>query len=300
MLSSIKRALQRFRNYLLRPVLNSLTEVSHRCDATTQILLQLEYKKFVQDRQPPPQFKDIGFRSYSQTDEDGILLFLFSVIGVSNKTCIEICAGDGVECNTANLILNHGWFGLLVDGNKDNVARGIDFYRRSRNTWVFPPRFICSWVTRSNINDLIKSNGFTGEIDLLSIDMDGVDYWIWEAIEAVSPRVVVVEYQDILGPERACTVPYSDDFCAGGYPMTDGMPNFSGASLPAFVKLARRKGYRLVGTNRYGYNAFFVRDGIADDLIPAVEANTCFSHPKVVWGMRERLPTVKELPWVDV
>jgi hypothetical protein len=82
--------------------------------------------------------------------------------------------------------------------------------------------------------------------------------------------------------------------------MTDGLPNFSGASLTAFDKLARRKGYRLVAINRYGYNAFFLRDELAPREIPTLEVKDCFSHPKVVQGMRERFPLIKDCPWVEV
>jgi hypothetical protein len=269
-------------------------------DAATQIQLQLEYRRLVREGAPLPRFADIGFKSYSQADEDGILLFLFSVLGVSRKLCVEVCAGNGIECNTTNLILNHGWHGVLVDGDRRLVEQGQAFFARSSQTYVFPPRFVCSWVTRQGVNELLTGNGVAGEIDLLSLDVDGVDYWIWEAIEAVTPRVVVVEYQDILGPDRNWTVPYSDNFSSAAYPKTDGMPNFAGASLGAFVKLGRRKGYRLVGINRYGYNAFFVKNGIGDQLLPEIEVGGCFDHPKVVWGMRERFPTVRDLPWVEV
>jgi hypothetical protein len=111
---------------------------------------------------------------------------------------------------------------------------------------------------------------------------------------------VVVEYQDMLGPDRAWTVPYSDNFSWLTYPLTLGRPTFFGASLGAFVKLGRRKGYRLVGVNRYGYNAFFVRNGIGDDLVPEIDPRGCFTHPKVLWGMRERFPAARGLPWVEV
>ena len=225
---------------------------------------------------------------------------MISKPAVSKKLCAEICAGDGIECNTANLILNHGWHGLLVDGDRVRVERGRRFYSRSPYTYVFPPCFVRSWVTRQGVNDLLTANGFVGEIDLLSLDLDGIDFWIWDAIEAVTPRVVVVEYQDILGPDRSWTVPYADDFSSAVYPKTNRMPNFAGASLGAFVKLGQRKGYRLVGVNRCGYNAFFVKNGIGDQLLPEIEPRDCFSHPKVVWGMRERFPTIKDFPWVEV
>jgi hypothetical protein len=101
-------------------------------------------------------------------------------------------------------------------------------------------------------------------------------------------------------PNKSLTVPYRDDFNAYAHPTTRGMPNFCGASLPAFTKLAKSKGYRLVGCNRYGYNAFFVRNPLGQNEIPEVSIDECFKHPKVVWGMKERFPTVKDLPWVEV
>lgn len=130
--------------------------------------------------------------------------------------------------------------------------------------------------------------------------MDGVDYWIWDAIKVINPRVVVVEYQDIIGSEKALTVPYSDDFNAYVYPTTLGVPNFSGASLPAFVKLARKKGYRLVGCNQYGYNAFFIKYSFGEKEIPEISVVECFNHPRVIRDMNERFPTVSSLPWEEV
>jgi hypothetical protein len=242
----------------------------------------------------------VGFKVFSQADEDGILLYVFSLIGTVNRTSVEICAGNGIECNTANLILNHGWNGLLIDGNEALVKEGLAFYRQHPHTYVYPPKFVHCWITRDNVNEVIKMSGFAGEVDLLSIDMDGMDYWIWEAINVIEPRVVVVEYQDLIGPERSVSVPYEDSFNAYDYPTTLGMPNYCGASLRAFAKLANARGYRLVGCNRYGYNAFFVKKGLGDREIPEIHITECFKHPKVQWGMRERLPTVTGLPWVDV
>jgi len=300
----MRAMLQKLLNHLsplgLRPYLSPIRKSSFASNAATQILLQMEYRRMVREEKSLPKVSEVGFKVYSQSDEDGILLFIFSVIGASSRQCVEICAGDGTECNTANLILNHGWHGLLVDGNRQNVDRGIKYYETSEQTYVYPPQFVCSWVTRENVNDLLQANGFRGEVDLLSLDLDGVDYWIWEAIEEITPRVVVLEYQDILGPDRACTVPYSPDFQASCHSTKQMLPNYSGASLSAFTKLARRKGYRLIGTNRYGYNAFFIQEGLAEGLLPTVEVKDCFSHPKVIAGRRDRFPVIENHPWVEV
>jgi len=295
----LKKIVWRLRDYLNWPVVKILGDYTPP-DAASQLALSMAYRQLAASGAALPSFKEVGFKANSQTDEDGILLFIFSILGITNKKCVEICAGDGMECNTANLIINHGWSGLLFDGNPELVRKGNAFYQNNKATFADPPTFVCSWIKRDTINDLIEKNGFKGEIDLLSLDLDGVDYWIWEALEIVTPRVVVMEYQDIIGPEKSLTVPYADDFDFTKYPTTQGMPNFCGASLPAFVKLARRKGYRLVGCNRSGYNAFFIRKGIADAQIPEIPVAACFQQPKVLWGMKHRWPTVEDLPWVEV
>jgi len=243
---------------------------------------------------------DFGFSVHSQTDEDGILLYLFSVVGTTNRQAVEICAGDGIECNTANLLLNHGWHALLVDGDPSNVAKARRFYAQSRRTQTFPPKVVQAWITRDAVNQVIRDNDFLGEIDLLSLDLDGVDYWIWEAITAISPRVVVLEYQDILGPDRMWTVPYADDFTAGEHSMTGAMPNFAGASLRAFTKLAHSKGYRLIGVNGYGFNAFFMRNDVGAEQFSEISVEDCFTHPKTLEGMAKRFPLVANMPWVEV
>jgi hypothetical protein len=295
----LKRYAARFRDFLNAPLLLRRASVQYP-DAASQLHLQMGYRALAESGKKLPGLGDVGFKCFSQTDEDGILLYLFALLGTQNKLCLELCAGDGIECNCANLIVHHGWHGLLIDGDKGAVERGRDFYSRNPHTYVYPPLMAHAWVTRDNVNDLIRSNGLEGEIDLMSLDMDGVDYWIWKAMTVVQPRVVVVEYQDIIGPEKALTVPYSEDFNAYEHPTTLGMPNFCGASLPAFVKLAKAKGYRLVGCNRYGYNAFFVRNDLGEAVIPEVSAKSCFTHPKVLWGMKERFPSVKDHPWVEV
>jgi len=269
-------------------------------NAVSQLQLQLTYRALKESGSSMPGLDQVGFKVFSQTDEDGILLFIFSIIGSPHRTSVEICAGDGIECNTANLIVYHGWHGLLVDGNRHLVKRGREFYRKNRFTNIYPPVFVHSTVTKDNVDGLIRKNGFGGEIDLLSIDIDGLDYWIWNAISSIEPRVVVVEYQDIIGPDKALTVPYSDTFNAFEYPTTSGAPNFCGASLPAFVKLAKAKGYRLVGCNRLGYNAFFIRNPLGEKEIPEIDVKECFTHPRVVWGMKNRFPTVEHFPWIEV
>jgi hypothetical protein len=256
-------------------------------DQALQGLLALKYKDMVRDGAPLPHFSEVELRAYSQNGEDGILLYLFALLGTTNKRCVEICAGDGTECNTANLIINHGWAGLLVDGSEANVAKGQKFYAKCPDTFLRPPAFRQAWITRGNVNSIVTAAGFAGPIDLLSLDIDGVDYWVWEALDCIQPRVVVLEYAGVWGPEHAVTVPYRDDFRLD----FGRLPLYGGASLAAFVKLGRKKGYRLVGSQRLGFNAFFVRAGVGEDLLPEVQARDCLElHvPRLDWGEREWL-----------
>lgn len=86
-----------------------------------------------------PSIDDTGYRVYSQFDEDGIFVFLFTVIGTHNKTFVDIGAGDGINSNCANLAINFGWHGLFIDGNSNNVARGEQYYRTHPDTFLYPP-----------------------------------------------------------------------------------------------------------------------------------------------------------------
>lgn len=236
-----------------------------------------------------------GFRLYSQADEDGLLLFIFSQIGFKSKKLVDMACGRPHGANATNLILNWGFHALLVDGNQSHIQECEAFYRNHPDSRLFPPRMINAWITAENINDLLRENDFNSEIDLLSLDVDGVDYWLWERLEAVSPRVVVVEYQDCFTSDKAVTVPYRHDFNR-----FDFHPDYFGASLGAFVKLGIAKGYRLVGCNRYGYNAFFVRNDVAGTLFADVDPANCLVHPKVREEMSRKRAILNQFPWQEV
>jgi hypothetical protein len=256
--------------------------------------LSLQYRTLLAQQAPLPKLLDVGFRVYSQTDEDGIILFLFSVIGTTNKIFVEIGTGNCTECNCANLAINLGWHGLFVDGNVNDIAAGVRFYNSNPDTKIFPPKLISAMVDRDNINDVIGNAGFSGDIDFLSIDIDGMDYWVWEAIDCVNPRVVVVEANGKFGM-RSITVPYNVKWVYKPHLH----PHYHSASLPAFTKLAKRKGYRLVGTNRFGFNAFYVRDDIGQEILPAVTIESCRTHP--TRKNDERIfDKISHLPYVEI
>ena len=185
--------------------------VSLSANKAAQIQLSMQYKAMIAQGLPTPKFEDVEFRTYSQFGEDGILLYIFSVIGTTNKKCVEICGGGGID-NTTNLIINQGWNGMFFDGNERKIRKGQQFYARCADTKMWPPKLVHTWVSAENINELLEENSYIGEVDLLSLDMDGIDYWVWKAIESINPRVVVLEYNNALGPDLSVTIPYKADF----------------------------------------------------------------------------------------
>jgi hypothetical protein len=254
-----------------------MDEANSNASREAQILLALTFQDRRDRGGPLPSLQDVEFRVHSQNGEDGILLYLFSLLGSPTKKAVEICAGSGKECNAANLIINHGWRALLVDGDTANIAEGEEFYERGQNTFWFPPYLVQRWVTTDNVNDLVQAYGFEGEIDLFSLDLDGIDYWIWQALDSIQPRVVVAEFNWTWGPDEAKTVPYDPGFAVPPIAARSSAEHvYFGASLSALVKLAREKGYRLVGCQQFGFNAFFVRDGIGEEWLPEVSAAACF------------------------
>lgn len=220
-----------------------------------------------------PPLNETGFKVFSQYEEDGILLFLFAVLGEHAKTFVEIGSNDGVNSNCANLAIHFGWHGLFIDGDEICIERGKRFYAKYPDPWAYKPTFACAKVTRENINELIKTQGFSGEIDLLSIDIDGNDYWIWDALSVVEPRVVIIETHVEFGYNNI-VVPYDANYVYPGK-----HPVYHGASPVAMEKLAKKKGYRLVGSNMQGHNLVFVKNGLGESLVPAVSIESTLQHP---------------------
>jgi hypothetical protein len=201
------------------------------------------------------------FRTFSQWGEDGILQHLLRHVAVSKKIFVEFGVENYTESNTRFLLLNNNWSGLVIDGSSKN----IDFIKSDEIYWRHNLKAEHAFVARETINDVICRNGISGEIGLLSIDIDGNDYWVWEAIDVVLPSVVVAEYNARFGPQRAVTVPYDAGFVRSKAHYSNV---YYGASLAAFCLLGRRKGYSFVGCNMAGNNAFFVRSELRPPSLP--------------------------------
>jgi hypothetical protein len=206
----------------------------------------------------PSSLRDAEFKVFSQFGEDGIISFLTRRLA-SPDIFVEVGVSDYAESNTRFLAMKDNWRGAIFNAGTAHV----DFLRSSEMAWRYSIDAVSAFVTRDNINELISATGIEGEIGLLSIDVDGVDYWLWEAIDVVRPWIVVIEFNSLFGPEHAVTVPYDAAFTASS---AHWSWQYSGASLAALHSLARAKGYRLIGATSQGVNAFFVREDVAGDL----------------------------------
>jgi hypothetical protein len=250
-------------------------------------LLQQKYKSMAENQAHRLEINKFEVKAYSQNGEDGILLYIFSKIGTTNRCFVEFGIGDGTECNTANLSINFGWHGLLMDRDDQNVAIAKRHYQNRLGTRFSDVKIIKMLVTKENVNKVLLDNLLEREIDLLSIDIDGNDFWVWKAITGINPRVVVIEYNASMGYEKSLTVKYDQNFDrykkhASGF--------YYGASLAALTKLANSKGYILVGCDSTGVNAFFVRKDAAHARLSEVsvqEAYFPFSHSRISRRLEE-------------
>lgn len=204
----------------------------------------------------PDRLERFGFKVHSQSDEDGILQEIFRRIGLTNKVFVEFGAEVGLECNSLYL-LEQSWTGFWMEGNPD--YKGAILHHHAERLASGQLKFESVFVYPDNINELISGAGISGEIDMLSIDIDSNDYHVWKAINVISPRVVVAEHNHSYAPHQEYIMPYNRDYFWGGSAATYG------ASLLSNTKLAAELGYTLVSCGLYSANGFFVRNDLVQD-----------------------------------
>jgi len=206
---------------------------------------------------PPRSITDAELSIYSQNGEDGILLYLVSLTGGGGRRFLEIGIGDGRECCCANLALNWGWTGAMVEADPVSAKSAEQFYADIAGVVVKQ-----AFVTVENVNTIVAAD----HVDLLSIDIDGNDYWVWNALKA-SAGIVVAEYNASFGPEAAVTIPYDPSFM---FREASSHRMYHGASVAALAKLAAQKDMALVGCDSQGVNAFFVSRPLLSDRLREV------------------------------
>ena len=198
------------------------------------------------------------YRVFSQSGDDGIIQFLINRIPSPNKTFIEFGVEDFTEANCRFLMMYSNWSGFVVDGSQSQVEKIVNH----PDFWRYDLRATQSMITAENVNAVLDKSGFAGKLGILSIDIDGMDYWVLDRIE-LQPEILIVEYNSVFGADRAITVPYRADFVRTKAHHSN---LYFGASLAAITELATKKGFAFVGCNSIGSNAFFVRD---DMLAPS-------------------------------
>jgi hypothetical protein len=245
-------------------------------DSRDALLLQGRIASWlVRTKESIVSLQDAEFKVFSQFGEDGILDWIIERSRIPDPlhSFIEVGVELYEEANTRFLLENRNWRGLIVDGNSQLETK----VRESDLAWRHILKAKSAFVTRENVNQIFSDCGFSGEIGLLSIDIDGNDYWVWEAIGTVNPIIIICEYNAVLGDMHSIVIPYDPAF-------NRALPNYHnlycGASIAALQSLAKRKGYTFLGTNSAGNNAFFIRDDYAPRFSQTVIARVAASPSK--------------------
>jgi hypothetical protein len=229
--------------------------------AVNNEVLQMQALKHWQDTLQLPRYQEskrllkFGHKVYSQQDEDGIIAEIVRRLGPIPKTFIEFGVENGLECNTLRLLVD-GWKGLWLEGD----AGFVEQIKTNLAHYVTPGQLKVghAFVTTENVNQLFSAQGFSGEIGLLSVDIDGNDIWVWDAVSVVKPAIFVCEYNATWAPPLSIAQPADPAIYWRG-------TNYFGCSLEALTKISAKKGYSLVGCNFSGANAFFVRSDLCSD-----------------------------------
>jgi hypothetical protein len=299
----MKTLLKKARDKFHWPIFSAIAKLEAPCLGSLQIqqkLLAWKYRELAEKGLGLPPLHETEYRVFSQNGEDGIIAFLFALVGTEHKRFFEIGIETGIECNAANLAINDFWDGWFVEGNPEMAQAAARYYSSQLNTWPRDIRVIESFVTKENVNFLVEQQGIASGVDFFSLDIDGIDWWVWHEMKGLSPRIVSVEYNASFGPDLAVTVPYKPDFerhreHASGF--------YHGASLRAFTQLGQEKGYRFVGCNSTGANAFFVRNDLAGNVLPAVAVEHGYrpsSYRNRRMSLEQQLALLQELPLVSV
>lgn len=238
-----------------------LSELSARIDEAKILSARLLIRQ-IEARGVRDGIRDAEFDVFSQFGDDGIIQYLIRAADVGDlRTFVEFGVGNYTEANTRFLLINDNWRGLVMDCDAANVAS----IRSGPLYWKYDLTAVHAFVDCENVNAVLARNGFAGEVGLLHIDIDGNDYWVWEALDVVSPVIAIVEYNSVLGPDRAVTVPYDPAF---DRTRAHHSNLYWGCSLKALCRLAEKKGYAFVGANSNGNNAYFVRKDRMGPLSP--------------------------------
>lgn len=225
---------------------------------------------FTQKSISPKTITDIEFKVFSQWGEDGIIEYIVSHIPIRNKFFIEIGVGNYDESNTRFLMMNRNWGGIIIDASEQD----INYVKKREYFWKFDLHPINAFITKENVNEILQSKlitlGIKQDIGLLSIDIDGVDYWVLKEINCIDPQIIICEYNSNFGSKFALTVPYDPNFIRTKKHYSN---LYFGASLKAFILLLENRGYKFIGTTSNSNNAFFVKEDLFKKYLSHLSPN---------------------------
>jgi len=237
----------------IRSFIKSFLDLRNIKEINNKLLINLSKIHFEnKSRQESNNFSDYEYRVFSQFGEDGLINLILNNTNIKNKYFVEFGVEDYEESNSKLLLESFNWSGVIFDSNSNYISskKKKNFY------WKFNLNVLQKFITSENINLILRENCAVDKISLLSIDIDGNDYWVWKAIDCTEPELVIIEYNSIFGYEKSVTIPYTPDFNRKKYHWSN---SYFGASLNALYKLGLQKNYILIGTNSNGNNAFFVK-----------------------------------------
>lgn len=291
----IKKYLEKIKKFMLK---EQSVELENIAIQNGLILEELNKQKNVR------LLQDVEFKIFSQFGEDGIVSYLVNVLGdsVENKKFIEFGVENYQESNTRYLMMSKNWGGVIIDGSKKNM----DYVKSSYFYWRHDLKAISQFITAENIDSLLLEQLQENEknIGLLSVDIDGNDYYVFDAIKSISADILILEYNSVFGKEKSVTIPYESDFYRYDKSFTGA---YFGASLKALIKKAEEKGYSFLGTNNAGNNAFFVKNehqskfpNLNIEISLAKFRQPTAVHGKEILTQKECLYEVMDMPIIDL
>lgn len=263
MISSIKKTIRKISHLFQKETINELNSLRSYLDYVSKRTSEIEIDNYLLNHLYHNE-KYLGnkrlnrfeYQVFSQYGEDGIINEIFRRLQVYNGFFVEFGVENGLECNTTNLLLKN-WRGLWIEGSDT-------FYNAVQK--IFSKDIGCqrlkvsnNYVTPDNIELILKESYVPEDFDLLSIDIDFNDYYVWDAIVSYRPKVVVIEYNATFRPDTEYVVKYKDNGNGGDF------SSHFGASLYSYELLGQKKGYSLVACSFSGVNAFFIRNDLLND-----------------------------------
>ena len=242
------RILKKNLSFILRKVFND--EIQKELVIKAKLLsLKNKNLKKIKD------LSEVEFQVYSQWGEDGIIDWLVNKSPDIPKSFLEIGTENYKESNTRFLLINKNWDGFIIEADKSSVKD----IKSQRIFWRHNLTVENTFISQNNINTIIKKNNIPRKLGLLSLDIDGVDYWILKKLSVLDPSIIICEYNSLFGQKKAITVPYKNNYIRSNEHFSN---LFYGASIRAFIDLLKKRNYFFIGTNSAGNNAFFVKQNI--------------------------------------